>query len=361
MIIELDFLRVVDILSCVSAFMLGILFIFSIPANKKANVFLGLFLLSLSLEVYWVLAQSIVQKNILIPATSLATIPFLLLYINQTINKHIKTWYYLIFIPGIIVNVAIYNSLNTEFISYFEYVFNISILILILYLLKSHKHKVNNYYSDLENITLRWIYLIVYIFLGFHIFWIIEDIVGYQNESIIEVFAGISTILTFVMVLWIGHNGFSQNEIFKQSLFNFVLSGSSSNNNHFESTVYQNDDDNNHDNELFINICLQLESEKLYQDTKLNLRTLSQSLNIKEKELSRLINQQSDSNFYMFINQFRVEEFKKLINSSKALKMSITGLAQEAGFNSKSTFYTAFKTLEGITPKQYEDSLKKSE
>ena len=74
-----------------------------------------------------------------------------------------------------------------------------------------------------------------------------------------------------------------------------------------------------------------------------------------------MINEHSKTNFYQFINGFRVSEFKMLMQSPKAQQLSILGLAEEAGFSSKSTFYTAFKAVEGVTPKQYELSLKKSE
>ena len=115
------------------------------------------------------------------------------------------------------------------------------------------------------------------------------------------------------------------------------------------------------DMETYKTLCQHIRKKRLFANSKLNLRMLSQSFNLNEKEVSRLINQHSEGNFYQFINQFRVEEFKALLHSEKARQLSVLGLAEEAGFNSKSTFYTAFKTLEGMTPKQYELSLKKSE
>ncbi|WP_109301025.1 AraC family transcriptional regulator [Aquimarina sp. AU474] len=112
--------------------------------------------------------------------------------------------------------------------------------------------------------------------------------------------------------------------------------------------------------EQFKTIESKIKSERLFQNPNLNLRVLAANLDVKEKELSKLINQCSETNFYQFINRFRVDEFKNLMQSPKARQMSILGLAQEAGFSSKSTFYSAFKTIEGVTPKQYELSLNKS-
>ena len=83
-------------------------------------------------------------------------------------------------------------------------------------------------------------------------------------------------------------------------------------------------------------------------------------LEVKEKELSRLINECGDVNFYQFINKYRIEKFKELIQSPNAHHFTLLGLATEAGFSSKSTFYDAFKKMEGMTPKQFEKSLKQS-
>jgi len=106
----------------------------------------------------------------------------------------------------------------------------------------------------------------------------------------------------------------------------------------------------------FTNIKEKIIAKKLYTNPDLNLRTLAIDLGIKEKELSRVINTQT--NFYQLINSFRVNEFKALIQSPKAAQLSLLGLAHESGFSSKSTFYSTFKKLEGMTPKQYETKLK---
>lgn len=354
MSLELSIDSIVDILTLATALMLGFLFLTVKTENKKANLFLGLFLWSLTIEVLGVLTQSISEDVFNIPITGLFTILFLFLYVNQTINNTLKKWYLLLFIPGVVINGINYLNIDINLLEIFDYIFNIFLLVYILNTLKQHKNNISNYYSDLEHKTLSWIKTIVFIYLGFHVLWIVEDIISFKNEDIIEYFASLSTILTFFMVYWIGYNGFSQSEIFKNKLF--ILS--------------KKEDDNIEDKidilyeeskKEYIKIKTRIETEKLYTNRALNLRNLSTILEIKEKELSKLINKHSKTNFYQFINGFRVAEFKKLLASPKAKQLSILGLAEEAGFSSKSTFYTAFKAVEGITPKQYEMSLKTSE
>jgi AraC-like DNA-binding protein len=81
---------------------------------------------------------------------------------------------------------------------------------------------------------------------------------------------------------------------------------------------------------------------------------------MKERVISILINDNTDTTFYHFINQLRIKEFKKHLIEDEHQKFTLFGLAQEVGFSSKSTFYTSFKSIEGMTPKQYQSKLKKS-
>ncbi|MEM6318074.1 MAG: helix-turn-helix domain-containing protein [Bacteroidota bacterium] len=54
-----------------------------------------------------------------------------------------------------------------------------------------------------------------------------------------------------------------------------------------------------------------------------------------------------------FINRYRVQEVQAKLVDSKFDHYTILGIAQEAGFNAKSTFYTAFKKVTGMTPSAY--------
>ena len=344
--VEVSFPVILDILSISTSLMLGLLFMFSKTNNRKANVFLGLFLLSLSIEVFEVFLQSVDNIELKVIQTSLFTIPFLFIYVNQTLNMKMTWMFILLFIPGFLLNIYV---INFSFFNYFEYVFNICLLVFILKILKSHQQKVGDYYSDIEHKTLSWLKAIVFIFLSFHAFWIFEDFVGIQNEDWAQWFPLISTIFTFFMIFWIGHNGFSQSEIFTLRLFQ--LGKKELNVTEITSKGIQK----------FESISEMILQEKYFTNPNLNLRTLSIHLNLKEKELSKLINLHTEKNFYHYINQFRVNEFKESLRLPKAKQLTLLGLAEEAGFSSKSTFYTAFKNLEGLTPKQFQNQLKKSE
>ena len=62
-------------------------------------------------------------------------------------------------------------------------------------------------------------------------------------------------------------------------------------------------------------------------------------------------------NFFDFVNRYRVEEVKQCLSNPAKDKDNIVTLALDAGFNSKSAFYAAFKKLTGMTPNQFKKSL----
>jgi AraC-like DNA-binding protein len=102
-----------------------------------------------------------------------------------------------------------------------------------------------------------------------------------------------------------------------------------------------------------------MEKDKLFLDNELNLATVAGKLGISIHETSFLINETTKDNFYNFINNYRVEEAKKLLASAKMEELNILGIAFASGFNSKTTFNTTFKKLVGISPSQYSREQKK--
>ncbi|QQT24568.1 helix-turn-helix domain-containing protein [Sphingobacterium spiritivorum] len=94
-------------------------------------------------------------------------------------------------------------------------------------------------------------------------------------------------------------------------------------------------------------------NERLYLDPSLTLSTLANQIGINPHDLSYIINNGLEKNFYQFINELRTEEAKKLLVSEKAKQLDMFGIAIQAGFNSRTTFYSNFKKITGVTPTEY--------
>lgn len=97
--------------------------------------------------------------------------------------------------------------------------------------------------------------------------------------------------------------------------------------------------------------------QKPYLNPDLNLIELAAQVNLSRNELSALINNVIGSNFYLFVNAYRVEHVKQLLQNDTQKQFTILALAYDSGFNSKSTFNALFKKFTGLTPSEYRNSL----
>ena len=94
-----------------------------------------------------------------------------------------------------------------------------------------------------------------------------------------------------------------------------------------------------------------LRTEELFKDSKLKSSTIAERLEISVHKLSQVINENLDKNFSNYINEYRIELAKRMLVSED--RYTIEAIGQECGFNSKSSFYAAFKKVTGTTPSKY--------
>jgi len=92
---------------------------------------------------------------------------------------------------------------------------------------------------------------------------------------------------------------------------------------------------------------------KPYLNSELDLETLANAMKVHPKTLSRAINQILGSNFSEYINSYRIEEAKLLLQNNLDNQITIMEVMFDVGFNSRSVFNTAFKNKTGVTPSQY--------
>lgn len=86
---------------------------------------------------------------------------------------------------------------------------------------------------------------------------------------------------------------------------------------------------------------------ELFKDDELSLNSLSLSISVSENHISETLSQFLNTNFFQFVNSFRIEEAQTLLSNSDML---VSTIAYEVGFKSKSTFNSAFKKVVGTTP-----------
>ncbi|WP_049631586.1 helix-turn-helix domain-containing protein [Cellvibrio sp. pealriver] len=100
-------------------------------------------------------------------------------------------------------------------------------------------------------------------------------------------------------------------------------------------------------------VQLGMEVQKLFLKQNLNIDEFSKRINLPVKEVSAVINKHYGTNFFEFMNSYRVEEAKRLLGDSQHADMTVMDVLLHAGFNSKSAFHRFFNRLVGMSPTEY--------
>ena len=96
------------------------------------------------------------------------------------------------------------------------------------------------------------------------------------------------------------------------------------------------------------------EREKPYLREDLRLTDLQRIFPISRSYLSQLFNGELGQSFSDYVNQFRIEESKRLMDTEP--NVSIQEIAERSGFHSISTFRRAFQKCTGTIPSEYKNS-----
>ncbi|MCV9387318.1 helix-turn-helix domain-containing protein [Reichenbachiella ulvae] len=108
---------------------------------------------------------------------------------------------------------------------------------------------------------------------------------------------------------------------------------------------------------LFSRVQRAVVDEKQYKNPALTLKSLSASLHVSTQVLSMVINQMSQKNFNAYVNHYRVEEAIGLFKEPENNHLTISAIAYAVGFNSLSSFNSAFKKQTKLTPLAYRNQL----
>jgi AraC-like DNA-binding protein len=93
------------------------------------------------------------------------------------------------------------------------------------------------------------------------------------------------------------------------------------------------------------------EQEHAYRDPDLSLSRLAEQVDLSSHQLSELINTQLDTSFPRLVRQYRVEAAQRMLIEEP--RASVLSIGLSVGFNSQSSFYTAFKDVAGTVPGRY--------
>jgi AraC-like DNA-binding protein len=163
-------------------------------------------------------------------------------------------------------------------------------------------------------------------------------------------FAGLAFFIFFL-----GYWGYKQGEVFS-------FKEDDKNNNAENNVAISNKISNyNVSDEKISELNIIMDRNKPYLNPALTIYELAKLIDIHPYQLSKLINHKFKCNFFEFINNYRIDIFKKYIFENKYKDYTLLAIALECGFNSKSAFNRIFKEQTGQTPTEFKKSLLSAE
>lgn len=361
---ELSFLEIFVLIGIIHSFILGCIILSSKFFRSKETFYLGISLIIISItglnNWFWDLNQHpfIISISDLFLWQFLYPVTFYFYFLSASKKKLRKNHKYFIFyLPFIFLSfLNIVISLDTVFNLYqipvidnttslfYKLVSFLSIVFPVIMLLLSYKHIFKNQLdTNYKWLKLLWVFvsfLIVYsiVLEGFRFLF------G-EKKSLTYLWVAAS-----ILIYWLIYIG-----LFKFRLSNekFIIRQILNSKN---VVVTRKDIQQN---QYMMELERMIREEKIHHNPYLSRDIVAQKLEISSGYLSQLINTTFGKNFSEYINFYRIKDIKKMILDPEFNKYSLLAIGLEAGFQSKTTFYTAFKKETGITPSNFKKAQNK--
>ena len=223
-------------------------------------------------------------------------------------------------------------------------------LIASMSLLNQHSRRIQDIYSSIEQIRLRWLRNLLLFTAVLFLVQVAQAFVLDPldiNAPLIDPILGISVV---VLIYTLGWMGLRQAAIFSEVNTPAVQSPAKGDDLASDSKYARSALSPEGSDSIVAELRSLMDSERLYLQSGLSIHDLSERMSVSTNYLSQAINQTTNDNFFEFVNAYRVEHAATALRNSST---SVLEIAMNAGFNSKSAFYTAFKRHKSMTPSEY--------
>lgn len=380
---KFSFLNTIALIT-VFVILLFAFFLLTVPTKRKLKnrLFAGLLLLSafdLSSFFSENFFYSTLSFEVFRMTASLLIMPVFYMYVKSVCYSDFKLKQkdLILLLPFVIANLVLiprfYFANAIESVSVFEhfkqmleirffyilveiqYVFYI---VLIFTILKKYKETYLENFTNSDNSSYKWLFQMTVLFLIAHSVVFFKSLIRYtEYHALLNGSNVIIGIVALFISCWFVLKALNNPELFK-SVDSTMLSVNEVLNKKVdlvEKDVFENSKSTE--------IISQIELVKKYVfekepflDPSLTIQELSKQVNIPVRDLSILINHHVDKHFFDFINEYRIEKAKEILKDASKSKVTILEILYEVGFNSKSSFNTAFKKHTNQTPTEFRKS-----
>jgi len=225
--------------------------------------------------------------------------------------------------------------------------YGISYSIATLVLLHRHRAHVQALYSNLRGVSLRWLLVLAALNALVWVTALVAFVVRVTGVTEAAAASAIVPIGSTVVIFVIGYFQLGQPVIFDTPAVPMEPVEVARRSSPAYARARLSEDDAA---ALEARIRAAMTEQRLYQRPGLTLAELADKVAATPHELSQVLSTRFERNFYAFINEHRIEHVKAGL---AATDRSVLDLAFEAGFQSKSTFNSAFRKATGTTPSDF--------
>ena len=323
------------------------------PGNLYLAILIFLFSISIADSVLYWSDYYLIKPQLLGISLPFAFFfgPLFYLYVHQSVSimKEKVRLLYLHFLPGFIylfylsdyylvpqdeklvaIETWYFDSINTFFAPLLK------IVSLLFYSILVHK-LLKNANKNLDKV--HWVKRANSIFVFYTLLFILYHILVVLGVFRIQWDYMISAAMV-LFIYYIGYLGFASSEL---------MGGVKLKNSKYKSTTLTE----SAAKIIYGKLKAHLENEKPYLNPALRLSTLAEQLSLNDHQLSQVINEQAKMNFAEFVNSYRIEEAKYLLQEND----KVIDVAYAVGFNNKTSFYKAFKKDTGGSPLDFRKSI----
>lgn len=379
---DVDFSGFIKLLAAFQALLLALFLLTNKHASRSGNYFIALFLTLMSLNITSSFIDrylTTISPNLVVflATTAYLIAPALFLYIKSSLLARFKlTWKEGVhLLPFVLINLIIIPDIYLENLKELPVESdNIKLLGLAAYLF-------------------FYVQILTYILLSYRILWVIRQlyIENFSNTdlrrydylfklntifTVVCVFSAIKNLVLsniggaffeyaihivlfslLVFFCWIIYMGLQAPELFRKADPNLPLVKEMIK----ESRLHKSKDEASQnlltDAEetplMLEEVKKFMEDKEPYLDASLSLNDLARQTMKPARELSILINHHLNKHFFDFVNEYRIEKAMQMLKDPEKKALTILEVLYDVGFNSKSSFNTAFKKHTGYTPSQY--------
>lgn len=359
----MNFNEIISFLLAGGLLLLGFLLLINpMETNKKGNFYFGLCLLLWS--TFWLdevfnaahfknNSYLTIGKGIIQFFTPIAFYLSIKFYTNPTYKLNKEGGRYLI-LPIIYLFFLLYSfSSSKEIFKILPIILmmgNALLYTVLAYVnIQKHQKNIESVISNKEPVDLHWIKNIIYAIAGSTIIAMLYN--AFSNATALNLYMN---LFFLAVVYMIAYFSIKQKEVYPQNLnIDEIVNTDDIENEQQKSKLLIS---NSELETLKERLLYLIETEKPYLDSELNLVKLADKLSLSTHQLSYVINNGFNENFFQFINKYKVQKAKELLNNPKYDNFTIVAIGFESGFNSKTAFNTTFKKMTSHTPTEYRKS-----